>query len=97
MSDLTIFATIISFVAFISIVGITLWRQDAAEERLRRSRNFDWFRSTHSNCVQGSRVACPHCRGTRVHVRSLMQQTFMREHFCATCGKTLYYSPEASA
>jgi hypothetical protein len=80
----------------LTLIATAVWqilRRDS-DARFRRARNLDWFRSAHSNCIQGPRVSCPHCRGTRIHVRSLMQQTFMREHFCTTCGKALYYSPE---
>jgi hypothetical protein len=97
MSDNTIFFTIFIGVGAIICIPVILWfLSTEAEDRLRRSRNFDWFRSVHSECIRGSQISCPHCRGTRIHVRSLMQQTFMREHFCTTCGKTLYYSPEAT-
>jgi hypothetical protein len=98
MPEETIFLTMFISGGAIIGIGTILWFLSAEkEDRLCRSRNFEWFRSAHSECIRGSRVSCPHCRGTRVHVRSLMQQTFMREHFCTTCGKTLYYSPEASA
>jgi hypothetical protein len=81
----------------LTIITTIIWQflRQASDARFRRGRNFDWFRSTHSNCIQGSRISCPHCHGTRIHVRGLMQRTFMREHFCTTCGKALYYSPEA--
>jgi hypothetical protein len=45
-------------------------------------------------CVRPARVTCPHRGGSWIHARGLMQRTFMREHFCVTCGQALHYSPE---
>jgi hypothetical protein len=65
--------------------------------RFQLKHNFEWFKAAHPAQVRGSSVFCPGCGGNRIHARGLMQRTYMREHFCTTCGKTLYYSPENDA
>jgi hypothetical protein len=55
---------------------------------------YQWYISENSKFFNNGRVSCCNCGETRIHVRNLMNQTFHREHFCAQCGKTLYYSPE---
>lgn len=68
-------------------------RSRLAQSR-RRQQDFHWFAGRHPDCLQPGRVACPCCGGSRINARGLMQQTYMREHFCVTCGHTLYYSRE---
>lgn len=68
----------------------TRWRRQMS------AHNYDWYRTEHPDLVtRDGSVKCATCGGARVHVRGLMQKTFMREHFCTQCGATLYYSPEA--
>lgn len=64
---------------------------------LRRmaAQNYDWYRTEHPEQVTKAGVKCFKCGGGRIHVRGLMQRTYMREHFCTQCGTALYYSPEA--
>jgi hypothetical protein len=56
---------------------------------------FKWFKDTYPQSVSGDRITCISCSGTRIHVRGLMQQSYLREHFCTRCGTALYYSPES--
>lgn len=64
---------------------------------LRRmaGEDYDWYRAEHPEQVTKAGVKCFKCGGGRIHVRGLMQRTYMREHFCTQCGTALYYSPEA--
>lgn len=57
-------------------------------------KNYEWYKSTHPQLVKNNRVSCFRCNHNRIHVRGLMQRTYVREHFCVQCGETLYYSPE---
>lgn len=59
-----------------------------------RSMDFAWYRATHPNAVRHNRVVCFRCDNDRIHVRALLQRTFLREHFCTQCGTALYYSRE---
>ncbi|MCA8297738.1 hypothetical protein LGN19_28500 [Burkholderia sp. AU30198] len=62
-----------------------------------RARNYQWYRATYPDAMRGNRVVCRSCGNDRVHVRNIMQHTFMREHFCGQCGESLYYSQEGAA
>lgn len=58
-------------------------------------KNFAWYKRKHPDfCDTNGRVACASCNGRHIRVRGLMQHSYTREHFCAACGTTLYYSPE---
>ncbi|WP_180187938.1 hypothetical protein [Achromobacter insuavis] len=58
-------------------------------------RNFDWYRHKHPQSYGANgRVSCAKCNGKHIRVRGLMQRSYTREHFCGTCGTTLYYTPE---
>ena len=60
----------------------------------KASMTFEWFRNTYPQAVTRDRVSCTSCGASRIHVRGLMQQSYLREHFCTRCGTVLYYSPE---
>ncbi len=80
-------------ILIVVIIGV-IWGQSYLAQNRRRQQNFQSFTRQYPQCVQQGRVICPHCNGSRINARGLMQRTFMREHFCVTCGQTLYYSPE---
>jgi hypothetical protein len=85
------FAIVFGIVAV--VIGVSWWQHFLAQNR-RRQQNFRWFAERHPQCVTQGRVSCSHCGGSRINARGLMRHTYMREHFCVTCGQTLYYSPE---
>ena len=88
-------ALIKALLPYVVGVGIvTAWGMRWLAQNRRREQDFQWFAGRHPDCVRQGRVVCPYCRGARIHARSLLQHTYMREHFCVTCGHTLYYSPE---
>lgn len=64
--------------------------------RIRRMQkaNYAWYRATYPQAYRNGRVICRHCGNDRIYVKNVMKRTFMREHFCAECGTTMYYSPE---
>ena len=59
-----------------------------------QTRTYAWYKSTYANNGQENKLSCFACGNKKIHVRSLYQRTYHREHFCTQCGKTLYYSPE---
>jgi len=59
-----------------------------------QKKTYQWYKSTHPLNIDGNRVTCFSCGGGRIHVRSLMNHTYHRDHFCGDCGTTLYFSPE---
>lgn len=59
-----------------------------------KQMSYDWYKATHPTHVHGNGVSCHSCGGRRINVRSLMERTYTRAHFCTQCGTTLYYSPE---
>ena len=78
----------------VAVAFVAVWGTRLLAQYRRRAQNFYWFAGRHPDCVQHGRVACPSCGGSRINARGLMQRTYMREHFCVTCGHTLYYSRE---
>jgi hypothetical protein len=59
-----------------------------------QKKTYQWYKATHPLNIDGNRVTCFSCGGGRIHVRSLMNHTYHRDHFCGDCGTTLYFSPE---
>lgn len=57
-------------------------------------KNYQWYRQQYPESILGKKVLCNSCGSDSVRVRGLMQQTYMREHFCGRCGQVLYFSPE---
>ncbi len=79
-------------IAVVLIAGNTVERR----RRLQRlaERDYNWYRSEHPELITEDGVKCSNCGSSRIHVRHLMQRTFLRKHFCSQCGTTLYYSHE---
>ncbi len=83
-------------VPIVIVALIILWIvQQQLKLRALRRQNYAWYVSTYPQCVTRSGLSCHACGGRRIHTQRLMQRTFLRAHFCAQCGDTLYYSPEA--
>lgn len=59
-----------------------------------QNMTYEWYKTTNPGNVKGNSVTCDSCGNSKILVRNLMNKTFHRAHFCAQCGKTLYYSPE---
>jgi hypothetical protein len=59
-----------------------------------RARDFAWFKATHPASVTRDGVICTKCSSTKIHVRGVMNQSYMRAHVCTRCGETLYFSSE---
>lgn len=78
---------------FGGVLSLAGFRQYFRLNRFEK-RNFEWYKRTYPESCERRRVACTSCEGTHIRVRGLMQHSYTREHFCGTCGKTLYYSPE---
>lgn len=55
---------------------------------------YHWYCAQYPQQVQQHKVSCFSCGSPRIQVRALLNRTYHREHFCAQCGTTLYYSPE---
>jgi hypothetical protein len=87
------FTFLIMFAGFLAFIVTMIVRQRAELAR-KRARNYAWYEQNHPKCVVGDRVYCFSCNGQRIQVRNLMQGTYLRDHFCAKCGTTLYYTPE---
>lgn len=71
-------------------VGVYMWRR----AHRFQTQTFGWYRAQHPNLVSHNSVRCSECNGSHIRVRGLMQHSYTREHFCAHCGTTLYYSAE---
>jgi len=60
-----------------------------------RDNNLERYKREHPEKVsRQGRVRCFSCDGDRIFVRKIRDQTYMQEHVCTQCGKTLYYSKE---
>ncbi|WP_421793751.1 hypothetical protein [Hydrocarboniphaga effusa] len=57
-------------------------------------QNYAWYVGTHPGVIRGGRLHCYSCGGGRVHTERMMRRQFLRRHFCAQCGDTLYFSRE---
>jgi hypothetical protein len=79
-----------AFVLVPIIIWLSWWRQLSRFQKM----TYFWYKEAYPACVQENRMSCFVCGGTNIQVRKLMNRTFHREHFCAQCGKTLYFSPE---
>ena len=88
-----IFILIFVFVFSSGIYGIYSYKKRQAHFR---KMNYEKYITENPQCLINGRISCRHCGGTQIQVRNLMNRTFFREHLCAQCGKTLYYSPESS-
>lgn len=55
---------------------------------------YERYRELHPNNVRDNRVSCYSCGNSRINVRSLLNRTYHREHFCSQCGKSLFFSKE---
>ena len=62
----------------------------------RNARRFDflWYQGEFPELVKDGRVACYRCRGKDVGVERKMNHSYVRSHYCRSCGTTLYYSQE---
>lgn len=88
MSNSTLYPAIFVIAAVLIVVPQFLrWL------RMKR-QDFGWYKRTHPGLVAEGEVKCRSCGAARTNVRGLGNRTYMREHFCAQCGTTLYYSPE---
>jgi hypothetical protein len=61
--------------------------------RRYQKETYQWYvqrQQAHSS----GRPVCTHCGGSFLQTRRLMRYTYTREHFCGTCGASLYYSEE---
>lgn len=89
-----------SAVAVILTALLILWfvlrRISALQTRqyVFETMTYDWYRNTYPKSMKGNRISCHHCGSTRVSTNRVMNQTYMRQHFCPQCGTTLYFSPE---
>lgn len=65
-------------------------------KRIKRweTENFQWYVAKHPACSTAHGVSCFSCGHNKIQTRNLMNHSYTREHFCAQCGKTLYFSPE---
>lgn len=59
------------------------------------AKNYSWYKKQYPKAVdEKGQASCFECNSKRIHTKNLMNQTYVREHHCGNCGKTLYYSPE---
>ena len=89
-------AMIVTLISLL-ILWFVLRRISALQTRqyVFETMTYDWYRKTYPENMKGNRISCHHCGGMRVATHRVMNQTYMREHFCPQCGTTLYFSPEA--
>jgi len=83
------------FVFWILISNVRVARRHVRWVNDMRARDFAWFKATHPGSVTRDGVICPKCACPKIHVRGVMNRSYMRAHACTRCGETLYYSREA--
>jgi hypothetical protein len=62
--------------------------------RRMRLYNYQWYKGEFPDLVSDKFVKCYRCGSTNVGTERVMQRTYMRSHFCRSCGTKLYFSPE---
>ncbi len=81
------FACAVGFAGLVVFFKIRRWSH-------MNAKNYDWYRQSYPNACRSDHVVCHKCQSHRIQAKNVMQQMYMREHFCGQCGETLYYSPE---
>lgn len=85
--------SLLMIAGFGAIIIANVWRH--LKVKAMRQQNYEWYRQTFPACrTRRGGLSCNICGGDRIHTQRLMKQTWLRAHFCAQCGQTLYYSPE---
>ncbi len=89
MHDLTTYYGWIPFLLFAGVFFL-IYRHNAR----KASKNFDWYKRQHPQCVRDGRVKCHKCGSGHMGTERLMNHSYLRGHICRQCGTTLYYSRE---
>ncbi len=79
---------------FVTFVIAAIIRSGIQLRNLKK-QNYEWYVKTHPKHIHRGRPQCHSCNGSALNVERLMNQTYLRRHYCRNCGTTLYYSPEA--
>lgn len=86
---------------FIPLVIVLVIAAFAAHvvSHIRGQRNVDrfdflWYRQEFPELVKDGRIACYRCHGKDIGVERKMNNSYVRSHYCRSCGTTLYYSRE---
>ncbi len=69
-------------------------REQAEYWQKIRAMDYVWYVGEHPACKTGNSVLCFACGSNNLRVERLMQQTYLRKHYCGRCGTSLYYSTE---
>ena len=64
-----------------------------AVRRMKRY-NYQWYKAEFPGLVSDKSVKCYQCGSTSIGTERVMQRTYMRTHFCRSCGTKLYFTPE---
>lgn len=75
-------------------VGIFIAVRNFLDVAAKKRQNFEWFKQTYPDNVKGTPITCRSCGGENIGTERLMNKTFVRRHFCRTCGTDQYYTPE---
>lgn len=86
--DSSILALLFGTIFF--FVGVSRYRKFTRFAK----QTYDWYKQQYPELLTDQGARCYSCKSSSVRVRGLMNHTYTREHFCARCGATLYYSPE---
>lgn len=83
------------FMAFV-VAALFCWPFVTAYRRKTRmcQMNIDWYLEKVFTETGRRSLICLSCGGSRINPERVMQGMYMRRHYCARCGATLYYSPE---
>lgn len=63
-------------------------------QRDAKRYDFHWYQQEFPDLVKDDRVACYQCRSKHLGVERKMNHSYVRSHYCRSCGTTLYYSKE---
>lgn len=80
------------FLVFGLVLAILIYRQIRVT-KLKRM-NYSWYLKSHPKNVLNGKVSCHSCASQEIGVERMMQQTYLRRHYCRRCGTNIYYSAE---
>lgn len=89
----SLISVLVSILICTSITAIFL-RQSWKRISHYQTHTFQWYVGSFPSFFRNQRVYCYACNAGKIHTRNLMNHTYTREHFCAQCGSTLYFSSE---
>lgn len=90
--------SVLVVIAIITLIPLLPWflvtTKNDWMKRMQRASFYQYKIDHPENIIGNKRITCFSCNNDRLFVLKVLNGTFMQEHVCTQCGKTLYYSEE---